>query len=284
MIPSPFQLRALLGLGLLALGAPAQEQFLQLEPQRSSAVFTAPQEQRPTAAADAFADLPSLAFANREAILLAYEQSVQTIAGLSKQPLSRQDAETGTEIQGPDLATTRLGTAGGFFSATLGVKSMQDKEEWKPLESQGAASIEFAWKLPRSAFAGVAGLAGSYSRQNLDNSVFNGEIDTWVVELYLGGKAYLEIPKSALWGYVGGGVSFLYTEVEALKNIAPNQVNGSSDWGVGAYAQLGLLLRLNRSQSIGIEYRGLFGTNTSFFNNDVAVDYNEFNFVFLVAF
>jgi len=284
MIPSCFLFSTFIGLGLIAVSANAQEQFLDLEARQPALISSATQAHESSQGNDAFADLPTLAFANSEAILASYEESVKAIADLSKESLSIQDSETGADIQRSDRQATTLGTAGGFFSATLGVKTMQEKTEWDPLETQGAGSLEFAWRIPRSAFAGVAGLAGSYNRQNRNDMVFQGEVDTWTLEFYLGGKGYLEIPKSSIWAYGGAGVSFIYTDVEGTTYLTPNRTDRSDDWGVGVYAQLGILLRLNRAQSIGIEYRGLFGTNTSFFNSDLSVDYNQLSFVFLVAF
>jgi len=283
MTPTSFLLRTFLGFALLPLSANAQEEFLDLEAGAGSTFSIDAQalsmgEQHLSSTA-----LPALDLAHRSEILASYDNAVRALEELERNDSPTTDAETGTELQQKDLTSTSLGTAGGFFSATLGVKGMQEKSEWKPLDTQGAGSLEFAWRIPRKAFAGVMGLAGSYNRQNIPNSP-TGEVDTWALELYFGGKAYLEIPKSAIWGYAGAGVSLIYTEVEAGSSSAPGLTQSSSDWGIGAYAQLGILLRLNRAQSIGLEYRGLFGTNTSFFNSDVSVDYNQLSFVFLVAF
>ncbi len=289
MNSSSFLLRTLLGLTFLPLALSAQERFLDLEFEPGAETMWTDTGSSTASDRTASKNLPTLELANRAKIMAHYEEATQFLDELAEDTLSRsvpptQDAETGAELQRSDLTSTSLGTAGGFFSATLGVKGMQEKSEWDTLDTQGSASVEFAWRIPKKAFAGVLGLAGSYARQSRSNSAIGGEIDTWVAELYFGGKGYLEIPDTAIWGYAGVGVSLLYTEVEGGILSSPNATNRSSDFGVGVYAQLGLLLRLNRSQSIGIEYRGLFGTNTTFFNTDISVDYNQFNFVFLVAF
>ena len=277
-------LGTLLSLALLPIAAKAQERFLDLESQTGSLL---PLEEHGISVEGAEIAEPGLELRRSDEILASYEASVRSLEDLARFEASAswmQDSETGSVIQSSNVRTTALGTAGGFFSATLGVKGMQDKSEWDPLETQGAGSLEFAWRLPRSSFAGVVGLAGSYAQHSRNDNTFTGTIDTWDLEFYLGGKGYFEIPKSAIWGYAGLGVSMIYTEVEGGIQSAPNLVNTSSDFGLGMYAQLGILLRLNRAQSIGFEYRGLFFTNTDFFGVDNSVDYNQFSFVFLVAF
>lgn len=285
-LPSFQQLGTLLCLTLLPISAAAQERFLDLEAQMGHLLAL---DRHDLPEGQAVLAQPGLELRHSDEILARYEASRRSLEELARfdasaSPIPGQDSHTGAEIQSSQVRTTALGTAGGFFSATLGVKGMQDKSEWDPLETQGAGSLEFAWRLPRSAFAGVVGLAGSYARHSRNDAAFSGQIDTWDLEFYLGGKGYFEIPKSAIWGYAGLGVSMIYTEVEGGILSAPGFTNTSSDFGLGMYAQLGILLRLNRSQSIGFEYRGLFFTNTDFFGADASVDYNQFSFVFLVAF
>ena len=57
-----------------------------------------------------------------------------------------------------------------------------------------------------------------------------------------------------------------------------------NDGTFGAYAQLGAAYRLNRRQSIGLEYRALFGTDVTLNGRDGDADYSQINLVFAVGF
>jgi hypothetical protein len=161
----------------------------------------------------------------------------------------------------------------GLFSAFLGGRTMEDSSLWQTLDDQFVFGLEWMMKQPRKKFGLAVGTHFAYKRE----SDFNGNIDVWAVEGYLGPKLYIPLGKSPIDIYGSVGPTLLYYDVEASFF---GQRRRSSDTSFAGYGTVGFMYNLNRRQAIGLEYRTVQFTDSNFFGIDGDSNYHQLTFVF----
>ncbi|MEZ5990220.1 MAG: outer membrane beta-barrel protein [Planctomycetota bacterium] len=189
-------------------------------------------------------------------------------------------------VDAPQASHTRTlasyGGQGGIFSLTLGIQEKEDRSDWKPVDSRAAGTLEFAWFFTDSDLALNAGLGWSYTRDTGNTGLTT--LDAWTIEFMVGPKYYLGLRNTPFVLYAGAGVSFTYEDIEGGFYAAPSATNRSSDFTLGAYGQLGALIRLNDTQGLGLEYRGLFGSEVDLFGTTLNNGYHQVALVFATTF
>lgn len=169
----------------------------------------------------------------------------------------------------------------GILTAYLGYRKYHDGGFWDPLDDTFSGGLEYCFRGGGSWLGFALGILGSYNSSSETISGVSRSVDAWSVEGYLGPKAYIEPAKLPLQFWGGLGLSFLYANSE--RNLGTTTLR-DNDSTFGGYAQLGAAFRLNRRQSIGLEYRALFGTNLTLHGLGGDADYSQINLVFAVGF
>jgi len=141
----------------------------------------------------------------------------------------------------------------------LGQRSL-DEDDWAPLEDQPMFGVEFSSERPGSILGWEVGLMGSYT----SDDVFGVSLDATTGEIYGGvRKTFLQ---STVRPYVGAGLSAINARLEG---------GGVSDddTSLGIYGHGGAIVMLGQSFHLGLDLRGLFGTDVELFGVSGDADY-----------
>ena len=173
-------------------------------------------------------------------------------------PLLAQDEPAPAVAKVADAPANRL-------TIYLGRRSLDDDDFWTPVEDQAVFAVEFAHEPEGSSIGWEIGLAGSAD----DANVAGINVEGTTGELYGGVVKSFQSPGSKLRPYIGGGLSYITAEVEAL---------GASvdDSSIAAYVHGGAAVHLTEALFLGVDLRLLFGSDITlpgFVDSDV--DYRQ---------
>ena len=151
------------------------------------------------------------------------------------------------------------------LSVYLGQRTLTDDGFWGSLEEQPVFGIEYAHEGENSSVGWVIGLSGAAEEKRIggtDVEAETGEIYGGIVKSFPSG--------TGLWRpYIGGGVSYLTTELES----GGGSVDDSS---IAGYLHGGLAVHLTKSFFLGIDARMVFGSDISLVGlTDNDVDYEQ---------
>jgi len=170
----------------------------------------------------------------------------------------------------------------GIITALLGYRQFHDSSFWGDVDGQFAGFLEYCFR-PNGSWLGLAvGAGGSYGSSSQTNQGIEQRLEAYTVEGYLGPKAYIEPARLPLQFYGGVGASFLYASGQV--STGSFSVVSDNDATFGVYGQLGAAYRLTSRDSVGLEYRGLFGTSINYRGNSGNADYSQLSMVFSHAF
>lgn len=147
-----------------------------------------------------------------------------------------------------------------------------DKDDYEPVEEQLTVGIEFSQERPGNAFGWEIGIAGSGDEAEIgpiDFSVATGEI-------YVGARK--TFGTSRVRPYIGAGLSVIYAEARVEGGL-PEQNETEDDVSAAIYAHGGLTVDLSSSFFLGLDLRGLFGSDLEFSGLSTDADYGQLAFV-----
>jgi len=137
----------------------------------------------------------------------------------------------------------------------LGGRSLSS--DYEPVEDHGVIGVEYSYEPVGSLVGFEAGFMGSYGEE----IVFSSS----TAEFYAGVKKTFR-RENKFQPYVGAGLSAINVRVEALSADA-------DDTGFGGYAHGGGTWLLGKSLHLGVDLRGLFGTDLTIAGFDTDADY-----------
>lgn len=138
------------------------------------------------------------------------------------------------------------------FNLILGIRHMEN-DVWGELDDQPVIGFEFDRRSRNSALGFEVGFSSAYDWQ----SVGIADLETWSFELYAGPRVTLGDPNSTFHPYVGAGVSWFYTDLETFTGVTQRD----SDDSFAGYAHTGVYFDAGGSTNIGVDLRGMFGSD-----------------------
>jgi len=156
----------------------------------------------------------------------------------------------------------------------VGQRSLSDDTFWEPLEDHFVLAVDFAQEAAESPIGWEVGVAFSTDGESIGGI----DIDVTTAEFYGGVVKSFMGAESKLRPYVGGGLSYITAEVEALSTSI-------DDSSIALYVHGGAAFHLTQAFYLGLDVRFLFGSDISlpgFVDTDV--DYLQFTGVLGYAF
>jgi opacity protein-like surface antigen len=145
----------------------------------------------------------------------------------------------------------------------LGQRSF-DEDDYAPVEDQFTFGLEFAQEYRDSPVGWEIGLMGSAD----ESSVGGFDVEGSTGEIY--GGVRKSFGSERIRPYVGAGVSFINSDFEVVG------VGSDDDSSVGAYAHGGVAFEITPSFLLGLDLRGLFGTDIEIAGFQTDADYLQF--------
>ncbi len=169
-------------------------------------------------------------------------------------------------------STTRAGSMADASSSEfhanriaiyIGQRSL-DEDDYEPVEDQVTIGFEFAHEHPDSVVGWEVGLMGS-----ADEGEFGAfDVEAATGEIY--GGARKSCGSGTVRPYIGGGLSFIRSafEVEGFDDV--------DDASLALYAHGGVRFDISPAFSLGLDLRGLFGSDLELAGVDTDADYGQF--------
>jgi hypothetical protein len=161
----------------------------------------------------------------------------------------------GAPVQDGSAARNRL-------TVYFGQRSLDDGD-YEPVDEQAAFGLEFA-RGGQESIGWEFGLMGSRD----EDEILGVDVEATTGELY--GGVRKEFGNSTVRPYVGGGVSFINSEVEV------SGIGSADDTSVAGYLHAGVAFQLNDIIVLGLDLRGLFGSDLELAGFDTDADYTQF--------
>jgi hypothetical protein len=152
----------------------------------------------------------------------------------------------------------------------IGGRSFEESD-WDPVEDQVFIGSEWSFMPARSILGFEAGFGFSFKQSDL---VVGGTTFTFTgntFEVYLGPRLEVGLWETPIRIYAGAGPSFINA---GYKGEVGSLELSESDNSLGLYAHAGLLLELG-SVYLGVDVRGLTGTEITLFNFEMDADYTQ---------
>jgi len=166
------------------------------------------------------------------------------------------------------LCGTNALVAGGNANFVLGGRNLDNEDFWRPGEEQGVfgATVSFGerdWPISLA-----IGAHFGAAEETVHQFGFSGDWRTAVVDFSFGVRKVWNLDK--VHPYVGGGIAAVGAGAEL--EVAGVKVD-DHDNSRGGYLEGGIFWRLGRRFNIGVDARGLFGTDIQFdFGGPVVAD------------
>lgn len=157
-----------------------------------------------------------------------------------------------------------FGSGAPRLQLLLGQRSL-DEGDYEPVEDQVALGVEVSQEVPGSAFGWELGLIGSFDEDPVSGI---GDVEGRTAELYAGLRKTIAGTSSAVRPYLGGGLSVIGSSFEA------GGVD-DEDASIAAYAHAGVELEISPTLAVGLDLRGLFGSDLELFGLDTDADYTQ---------
>lgn len=156
---------------------------------------------------------------------------------------------------------------GGYYGPVLtlaiGQRSL-DEGDYEPVEDQIALGVGVHQEPPGSLVGWELGFQGSYDE---DDVAGFGDIESSTWELY-GGLRKTLVDGEEVRPYLGAGLSLVGVRFEALGI-------DDDDSSLAAYAHGGVEIEVSPGFALGLDLRGLFGSEIDLFGVDTDADYGQ---------
>lgn len=146
-------------------------------------------------------------------------------------------------------------------SIYLGQRNL-DEDDWEPVDEQATLGFEYAYEPYGSTVGFEVGIMGSSD----DDEIGATDVEGRTGEIYAGVKK--TFGEDVVRPYVGGGLAFMSAEGE----IGPLDDDDSS---AAFYFHLGLAFAISESFFLGLDVRGLAGSDLELGGIDVEGDYGQ---------
>lgn len=174
-----------------------------------------------------------------------------------------------------EAAGTPSMRAGGWrhgVVAHIGGRGL-DEDIWSPLEDQGVLGVEYDGAPVDSLIGLEAGIVGSVATEDV---AVTGpaivELRGAVFETYVGARLSPPGRDPGLKPYVGAGVSLVSAAIEAESG---STVVDDDDSSLGGYVHGGLYYLAGSGLRVGLDVRGVFGTDMTLFGASGDADYAQ---------
>lgn len=146
----------------------------------------------------------------------------------------------------------------------LGQRNL-DEDDYEPVDEQGMLGIEFVHEAQESVVGWEFGLAGSAAE---DDDVLPGtDIEATTGEVYAGIRK--SIGSAMVRPYIGGGVSYIQSELEAAG------FGSVDDGSIAGYVHVGVSLDIVPGFFVGLDLRILVGSDLEYGPFDSDADYEQ---------
>jgi opacity protein-like surface antigen len=167
------------------------------------------------------------------------------------------------------------------FDVLLGLRAL-DKDDWDPVEHQGALGLQYVHEKPTDWIGFELGLSGSNGLKQ-DESIGGNVADVRgrTTELSAGIRKTFSRQPGQASPYVGAGVSWIRAEIREEFPISTTEDHDSSG---GVYVHGGVDFPLGPALSLGFDLRALGGTKIELFGASGTADYVQLALVLGVHF
>lgn len=192
----------------------------------------------------------------RLACALAALSALASCAGFDQEATGPAAARTAARSSPAEHHANRL----AFY---LGGRKL-DEDLYAPVDEQGVFAIEYARETPGSAVGFELGLQGGREQ----DEVLGTDVESTTSELYLGLRK--SVPTGSLVRPVfGAGLALVATSIDVAG------FGDDEDASLAGYAHAGVLFDLTESFFLGLDLRGLFGSDIELAGLDGDADYAQ---------
>jgi len=147
----------------------------------------------------------------------------------------------------------------------LGQRNL-DEGDYEPVDEQGMLGLEFVHEARESVVGWEFGLAGSAAEED----VAGLDVEATTGEVYAGIRKSLG--SSRFRPYIGGGISYIQSEIEATGALGSGSID---DGSVAGYVHLGVSLDITPGFFIGLDLRALVGSDLNYDGLESDADYEQ---------
>ncbi len=148
-------------------------------------------------------------------------------------------------------------------SGYLGARSFDFGDEVSDIEDQGVIGVEFSQEYAQWPVGWEAGIMGSAASDDVNGN----DIDSATAELY--GGVRKSFGTGRFRPYVGAGLSWIRVAFDT------DALGEDDDGSLGVYAHGGVAYQFTPLFSLGLDVRGLFGTDIDLYGENLDADYGQ---------
>jgi hypothetical protein len=149
-----------------------------------------------------------------------------------------------------------------------------DEDDWAPVDSQTSFGLLVSRRIGEDGWAIEAGASTSSDDVVLSNGVDLLDFEARFIGASLAARYIIDIPDSKAESYISVGVAWQESTIKA-RIIGSGPPLNDSEHSLGALLGLGVGWRATDTLRIGLDLRGVLGSETEFDGVDVSTDYAQ---------
>ncbi len=155
------------------------------------------------------------------------------------------------------------------FALYLGQRNL-DEDDYEPVDEQVMLGLEFVHEARDSVVGWELGLAGSADEETVQLLGQDVDVEATTGEVYAGIRK--SIGSGRFRPYVGGGVAYIQSELEASTSLGSGSVD---DGSIAGYLHVGVSFDLTPGFFIGLDLRALLGSDLDYDGLESDADYEQ---------
>lgn len=174
----------------------------------------------------------------------------------------RSDRSTGAETEGSTTAApVRSNRVSGYF----GMRQLDGQEYFESVEDQLTFGVQFSQEQPEWVVGWEAG--GMFSIDSEEEADIR--VSAATAEGFVGARK--TFGSGTVRPYLGAGISYISVAVDSDEFLESDH-----DGSFGLYAHGGVNFHISSRFSLGLDARGLFGTDIEIYETEADADYVQF--------
>lgn len=149
-----------------------------------------------------------------------------------------------------------------------------DENDWEPVESQISLGVLVTRRIGESGWAVEAGAATSSDDARLTDGVDVLKLEAEFVEASLAARYFIEVQDSRAEAYVSLGLAWQESTIKA-RILGGGPSVDESEASIGALLGVGMAWRATDVVRVGLDLRGVLGSEATFDGIDISTDYAQ---------
>ncbi|MFQ5653270.1 MAG: outer membrane beta-barrel protein [Planctomycetota bacterium] len=160
----------------------------------------------------------------------------------------------------------------GNVDLLIGGRTLDAESDWDPVEEHGVFGVGVDIRGPGWLIDLEGGVVGSGATED----VLGIDVEARVAEVYLGVRKAIEFDTIPIVVYGGVGPTLISAEFDAA--IGGLGVS-DDDSSLAGYVHAGIYWRILQRVNLGLDFRGVFGSDLELFGVDTDADYSQVAFL-----